>query len=351
MIMMYFRSIISLICLVLVFSCSRSGILNDVPVSYLRPVESITAVPDTSSRNAFTEVGNCIDIQIVNDSIMICQDQATDSDPYFFKAFSTDSHRYLGSFIRKGRGPGEMISPRMASLPCNVSALYLTDNSEGTVSIIDVARSIESGMADTIGSGGLSPEMIDWCPVHDNGRFVLELQSDRMVYSVFEDEKILHSFAPYGELSGETYATHLSSILLNNFTGGIVAEVMLFLPQINLFDTSLGTVRSIASDKSYRNWKSMLDCMIGPDTVQYYMAATCSSKYIFAAYKGMTLKDMMSNGSGTSIHIFDWEGKFIRSIQVEEDIREMTFDESNNQLYGIDKSSGNIVRYNLQDYD
>ena len=51
---------------------------------------------------------------------------------------------------------------------------------------------------------------------------------------------------------------------------------------------------------------------------------------------------------GTEIHVFDWTGRFVLNIIVAENIAEITFDEKNKYLYGIDSSNGDIVRYDLK---
>lgn len=54
-------------------------------------------------------VGMPMDMLLLNDLVIILDDQTE----RFFHVFSKDNFNYLGSFIRKGRGPGEevMIAP------------------------------------------------------------------------------------------------------------------------------------------------------------------------------------------------------------------------------------------------
>ena len=130
--------------------------------------------------------------------------------------------------------------------------------------------------------------------------------------------------------------------------GNDVAEIMLLFPQINIFDTDNGTVRSLAVSRAYRNWKSVISRQINLETTtQYYVNAASGTDYIFAAYKGIPLEQIIKGGSGTSIHVFDWDGNFKYDIKVREDIDCMTFDGRTKKLYCIEKQEGKIIRYDL----
>ncbi len=129
--------------------------------------------------------------------------------------------------------------------------------------------------------------------------------------------------------------------------GNDVAEIMLLFPQINIFDTDNGTVRSLAVNRAYRNWKSVISRQINLETTQYYVNAASGTDYIFAAYKGIPLEQIIKGGSGTSIHVFDWDGNFKYDIKVREDINYMTFDGRTKKLYCIEKQEGKIIRYDL----
>lgn len=141
--------------------------------------------------------------------------------------------------------------------------------------------------------------------------------------------------------------THLSSILVNNKSGGKVAEAMVLFPQINIIDTVSGQVHSIAVDKNYRKWKSVLDRMIDMSTIEYYVGATSTSDYIFAVYKCHPIGMLNDDTNGSSIHVFDWDGNFLYEIKVPESIGNITFDCRTKFLYCVAKPENRIVRYDL----
>lgn len=328
-------------------SCGGAGIMENVPVRVVSAEKEVPANADTSLLAQFTEVGNSLDIQIVNDTILVLMDQVSDMDNYHFKAYSTKSSAYLGSFLQYGRGPGEMISPRFA--PASSSERYLTikENAAGRAFIVDVESSIRTNRTVTVEQVDLPEDVLDWFPLPDSEGFVLQLENRRLLYrKLGRDGAAVWSASPYNGIDAVRCMPHLSSVLVLNGETGMIAEVMLFLPQVNIFDTADSIIRSVAVDKDYRQWRSLTGKMLGPETVQYYVCAAASPDFIFAAYRNAPLADL-SKESDMSIHIFDWSGRFLCEMKVSENIVSMAYDNLNSCLYAIEQTAHHIVRYNL----
>lgn len=334
---------------VLVSSCIRTGIMNDVPVKLVRPAKEMSLSPDTSFRHSFPEVLHCHALQIVSDSIMVMADQVSENNPYHFKAYSTNTFEYLGSFVRNGRGPGEMISPHIAR--CNTSDRYLriSDNAIGEAYLVDVLSSIATGRGLFIENYQLPSGIIDWLSIPDSGQFLLQQENEEMIFRIIGsgdyDKEIIR---PYEGIDGNRCLTYFSSLFVNNGASGEVAEVMMFFPQINIIDTKSGELFSMAVDNSYRKWKQVLASIITMDTKEYYSGATATSEYIIAAYRHLPLKSMSESGHGTSIHVFDWDGNFLFDIKVSEDVGNITYDCIHKYLYCLDMDGG-IIRYDLSE--
>ncbi|MCM1177401.1 MAG: TolB-like 6-bladed beta-propeller domain-containing protein [Clostridium sp.] len=343
------RKSLVLIVAVLAFSCNRSGIVNDAPVRLARPDKVVSKSIDTAFRNPAPEVLHCFFIQIINDTLLIVQDQASEDNTYHFKAYSTNTFNYLGAFVRKGRGPGEMLHPHIVKCTSSERSLNVNDNSLSLACAIDVEESISSRNTAIVQNTVLPPGVIDWLPLPDSRQFVLQSEKGEMIFrTIGSCGEVLRTFDLYGGHNSEWQVTYLSSIFLNDGKTGKVAEVMLFFPQVNIIDTEKGHVYSVAVSKDYRKWKSVMDSMIGMDTKEYYAGAASSPDYIFAAYRKHPI--IMQDDSAhydTSIHVFDWNGKFLYRIEVDEEIGSMAFDSRTKFLYGIDRGEGRIVRYDL----
>lgn len=347
--MLDFKQIQVILAVCLAVSCSHSGVVRDAAVKLAGPEKVVSVEPDTTFRCGFSEVLNCIDIRIVNDTILVFQDQVGETNPYHFKAYSTKSFRYLGAFARNGRGPGEMISPRMVTGNADENYLNLKDNSSGNAYIVDVVKSIETGGCEAVQSYILPSGTAEWFPLSDSEHFILQEENGEMVFhTISPDGTVRKTFNMYKGLDSSRYATYLSSILANNGKTGVVAEVMIFFPQINLVDTRSGQVRTIAVSKSYRKWESVMNGMFNMDTEQYYVCASSTSEYIFAVYKGVPLRQLNSeDGHGTSIHVFDWEGNFLYDVKLTENIGNIAMDSRTGYLYCTVMPDNRIVRYNL----
>ena len=334
--------------LLLVSSCNHQGIIDDAPVEVCKPDKVVSVDIDTTLHCTFPEVLNIYDIQIINDTVFTLMDQVSDSNAYHFKAYSTNNFEYMGAFIRKGRGPGEMMEPRIMSINSYEKHLKLKDNALSQYCAIDVEMSIKNHKMAIASVQSLSSSAFDCFPLPDSSLFLFRIDREMFFQVIDKDGNEVKTFRPYEDIDAKRYLTHLSSILTRNGKSGKVAEIMIFFPQINIFDTDNGTVRSFAVSRAYRNWKSVISRQINLETTtQYYVNAASGTDYIFAAYKGIPLEQIIKGGSGTSIHVFDWDGNFKYDIKVREDIDCMTFDGRTKKLYCIEKQEGKIIRYDL----
>lgn len=332
----------------LAISCKHTGIVSDAPLKFVRPAKSVPALDCTDLRDAFPEVLDYYYVQVVNDTVLVLSDQVSDDNPYHFKAYSAKTLNYLGAFGRNGRGPGEMLYPHAVRKSPSEKYLCVNDNSAGLACLVDVEKSIKSQNTAVVQSYALPSGIIDWLPLSDGKQFMLLLENKEMVFHlVGSDGEVSKVFDLYKGHNDERYLTHLSSLLLHNEKTGQVAEVMVFFPQINFIDTYNGQVYSVAVNKDYRNWQSVMSQMLSAGTKQYYVGAASTSDNIFAVYKNVSISDLAEDSHDTHIHIFDWNGNFLYDICVTENIESITFDSRTDFLYAIDKTEGKIVRYDL----
>ena len=329
-------------------SCGRTGIVSDVPVKFVRPEVTVSQPCDTAFNCLFPEVGRSYDLQIVDDTVLVVSDQIKDSGQYRFKAYSLNTFNYLGSFIRNGRGPGEMIGSRLSggNLPEACVGVYVSQTRQAY--IVDVEESIKSGQTIIIKNFVLPSNILAWIPMPDDGQFILLIENQEFIFKAIKrDGTISQTFNLYKGADSKRHVTHLSSILTNIGCSGKVAEFMLLFPQFNIMDTESGQVRSFAVDAAYRKWKAVLNKRIWKDNIDYYTGVTSTQDYIFATYKGVPISSTYNKDQGTSIHIFDWNGHFLYDIDVTENIDNMAFDSRTGYLYCNERVESKIVRYDL----
>lgn len=340
----YLLSVIS----ILAASCSHQGVMKDVHVEPVSAEKVMAINVDTTFHCTFPEILNAYQIQIVRDSILVLQDHTSDNNSYYFKAYSTNSFEYLGEFIREGRGPGEMLRPHIARCCSSEEYLNMNINSAEKAYSVDVEKTLESENPDIVHSFDLPSGTIDWLPMPDFRQFVLQSENGCITFRyIGKNNEVSNTFELNKSIGKENFVTYLSSVMASNWKSGKVAQAMIFFPQINIFDTENGTLKSVAVDKAYSKWESVISTAIGKDTKQYYVGVATSQDYIFAAYKGIQLGQKLKSGHGTSIHVFDWDGNFKYDIEVREDIGCMTFDGRTKKLYCIENREGKIIRYDL----
>ena len=336
------------IVLVLVVSCNRYGIVDGVKVDLVTPEKVVSISPDTNFRHNFLEVLHCFQLQIVCDTILVVQEHISETTNSHFKAYSINSADYLGSFIQNGRGPGELIGPRIVQCCPNEKYLNLSCHQMNQAYIIDVIQSIKSGMPAIVQNYTLQTNQLDWHPLPDSASFVFQFDSNLFSFNkIGIDEEITNTTYLSKDINAEHCIIHLSSFMIGHDKTDEIANVMIFSPHIDVIDMSNGQLRSFATDRDYRKWKSQLHRIPDMNTMQYYMAATASPDYIFAVYKKVPLSELHASGHDTSIHVFDWNGNFLYNISVSENIGAIAFDRINRHLYGSDESDCRIIRYDL----
>lgn len=329
-------------------SCSQhAGIVDGAPVKLVKPEKTVSMSPDVSVEGHFAEVLNCFAVQVVSDSIIVFQVPVSEESPYHFRAYSLNTLDCLGVFARNGRGPGEMVSPHVSRSNTEERHLALNDNSLGQAYLVDVEESLKTGMMVASRIFDLPSGAADWMPLPDNGQLTLQQEGDELVLRVFGKAGEVMDMHPFKEIDANLQTIYVSSLFVNNGKTPQVAEAMVCFPQVNIFDTDSGRARTIAVDKAYMNWETAINRPFDLETVEYYKGATSTSEYIFAAYKGLSLGETMQGGSPTSIHVFNWDGDFLYDIKLEEDIANMAYDSRSGRLYGFDKISGEVVRYDL----
>jgi len=333
-------------------SCSRYALMDKVPVEFKEPAKTVSMECDTSFCLGVPEVLGPDRLQIVSDSILVVAKQPEAASPYFFSAYSTRTSCYLGSFLAEGRGPGEALWPDIAAAGSASRALYARDNSLGVSWEIDVPASLQAGAGVSFRTVSLPGDLLGWLPLTDSLRYSTDLRQGECVYGVFTaDGEEYKTFSPFPGLNTGQYITLLSDIATSGGINGKAAFPMVFFPLIHILDVESGQWRAIAVDNGWRKWKSFLRESSTPDHFmekrQFYIGATSSEDYFFAAYSGCSLEKLQKGGNGTEIQVFDWDSNYVCRIFVKEDVDSMTFDSLTGYLYCLDRPAGRIVRYNL----
>lgn len=328
-------------------SCNRSGLISGVPIEEVKPERVISISCDTSFDARFPELLDCHALELIGDTSIVFQEQVNENNPLYFKVYSTSSFRYLGSFAYHGRGPKEMIAPHIAeNCVCN-EFLAINDNPTGKAYFVDVEKSFTFSELHIVNMYELPSNTFDWLPLSIDRQLVLMHEKTDIVLSVRDRVgQIYNTFNIFQTLNADPF--FLSSFWVHNGdASGLVAQVMICIPQINIINLSTGEVRSIAVNRAWSKWENIVKSRVNKNFMEYYVCATATPDYIFAAYRGRSLGE--TNEDGTAIHILDWNGQFLYVLNVAEDIVDVAYDQTGGFLYCIERSENKVVRYDVKE--
>lgn len=263
-------------------------------------------------------IGMPMDMLVMNDLIIILDAQTEK----FFHVFSNDSFNHLGSFIGKGRGPGEEV----AILPyfkihANDEILYQSDNDLKVAKIINSDSSLGIVIHDKYDLPDAMRDGTDFFMVNDN------IFNSNVLFPELKDYLVLNKKT--GKLSEwggpiplsdkKAYQDRKASINQKlttvNLEKGLIASVYNQLPIIRIYslETEKLIIEQQMSDASH-NLEIMLT---GPSKglINYYHRIKSTDDYIYALYGGFSVNDHFKEGEepyvfdwSKEIHIWKWDG-------------------------------------------
>lgn len=347
------KSEIVLLLIILASSCAGESYIEGARVNYVQPKTEIVLEQGSGVSCELADFVNVYDLQVVSDSVLVLYGQGIGADAPHFMAYSTMTLECLGGFIYKGRGPGEMISPRIVNVSADESYLYLKDASvPGKSYAIDVLASISQENTSIVRTFDYSDNTLEWVPLSQSTYLFMCRTDKHFVYDISGDEDA--SFK-VNDCVREDDAFYLSNIIVSSIKRNMAAVVMCMLPQIDLIDAHNQKLSSVATNRNYKNWKSIIETgrVKGPQALmnenQYYLSATSTEDYIFALYKDAPISELGNSEIDTFVQIFDWSGNYIIKLQLKDSILDIAYAPDGQYLYCLTADNG-IIRYDLTKY-
>jgi len=119
-----------------------------------------------------------------------------------------------------------------------------------------------------------------------------------------------------------------------------VAQVMPRLFQINIIDLNTQEITGyrMRGSPDFSIFKSDMS-----DSRYYYTRVQADDQYIYALFVGDKISDKESFSKVDEVHVFDWNGNFVKKLRLSNSIREMSLNIKNNRLYGYDDVVEGVV--------
>lgn len=267
----------------------------------------------------------------------------------YFHAYSTISHEYIGSCIRKGRGPGEYpYSPNL--LPTEQPGIVcLADSYTGETIYKNLDSLIKCGYASTIKktSSKVFSRMGISSLQYIDGSIRIVAQSyfspnnkAVFLYGIFKDTVRLREIKMFDFTNTDGNATGLDAIAVSAAYSPVSKKLFCafgHFNQINVYSLSGDTDFTICVSKEKKLYTQQDFDNTSRITRRYfYDSAVCSDKYLFALYYDLpAVEYKMNKEAFPVIQVFTVEGKPVAELRVKEKLTDIEFDPVHNRLYGF----------------
>ena len=326
--------------------------------------EEIVLNPDTLHTNGiFTPIVNVVDSTILFFNLS--------QGDYTFEALNLTTGLKIGEFCPKGHGHNEFLSLspiQQIYLENEKKKSILFAPNESKILIWNITESFkkDSTIYDYIGSYSWkdkSPVSYSKLVMINNDSILLYTPSIR----TFPDDKVTDPIYQIRTLNTNALIREIrvfnhaidnkdSKVLPESYLDASFSlkpdkrkfvEAMNWLPQINIVDLKSGKIfGSRMKDKQDEDvfstrMEKALFC---------YKRVVSDDDYIYALWVGTPRNEMRPDIGYHIIHVFDWEGQFVKKIRIENPINELALDTQNGELYGWNIEKQRLYRLNLKSF-
>jgi hypothetical protein len=295
---------------------------------------------------------------------------------HFFSIFNLHSGRFIGNFCEKGNGPEEFVSVG------DIFQLYEENNEIKTILVIppleklavwNITQSVnqqrtvydtivhfpidkEHNYAPYLYAFRLNPQEV---MVYLQGVF-LTSSGDQALPPCYQKREIftgkliknydLYTGTVHNDNKIISTSSYYNSIDCIKPDGTKIVQGMSLLSQINILEIDS------AKYSGYR-MKGTPDFSVlytdNKDVRHYYGRIQADNQYIYALYSGNLLPSSPQEPYQFAhhIHVFDWDGKFVRILDVNYPIRSMWLDTLNGVFYFIDAKTDDLYYCALTEFN
>jgi hypothetical protein len=291
-----------------------------------------TEVTDLKSDSIFiNEIIDIHDLISVDNQIII---QTSVVDTLFYSYLLPEFQAYY-MFGRRGQGPDEYLYPRLAT--DGKKKLYLYDNAKKKFVefVLSEKKFVVVNTLD-VNTHMLVDKMLT---INDSLFCAKESNPNEIKFTIFsiENNKFekISEYKIESNLKGET--SEKDFLITNN--NERMATFYIHKKQIRLYQLN--------EKKKIKETFTLLATRKENKNIFHYSDLCCTSQYIFALYQGFD-PDLLKSGDRSTIEIYNWEGKLIKTLKADRIINRIIVNENINCVYGISPyESEYIYRYEI----
>ncbi len=284
---------------------------------------------------------NILNLDIIEDKIVATAFDGTNAVSIFDK----NNGKLINSVMPVGRGPGEYTSHHLL-LNASGDSVYVYDLQNRSVSTYASEEFIKRSLPNRVVMLDKSNMYLNATPLTDGKYLSFPIKGARFANHE-ADGKLISSYNKYPSFKEitDTLSIHYmyrglektdvkpdgSKFVSTNSLGSILEifsikddlitlekEQRFYAPKITINDTKRVVVQP--------------DCLIG------LMDLKTTDQYIYAIFSGKQNKEINGNKvSGKYVYVFDWNGKPVKSYNLNKDITKLAIDEASQRAYVVTK--------------
>lgn len=254
-----------------------------------------------------------------------------DRDP-IFTVLTKDGTR-VADFGHKGHSDAEFLTTSVLKQYTTDGCVVVNDVNAARLKLIDMHNTVKEQRTVLKQCLRMPPASLEAWFVDQDRQIILQQHTDNfLLYN--KGDRIKDAKRLYDD---HTPAFPLyQSRLCANSSGQKVALPMMYIDRVNFYDFETGKLSSV----SMYGTSTTSD-----DDMHVYYCSTCTDgNKVYALYMNQSDDDSYEVQKAMEIHVFNFDGGYIRRFSVPEYIVDIDCDEEN--LYGVD-FDGNIYRYPL----
>jgi TolB-like protein len=308
--------------------------------------------------NVGSELGLPTGIAVVGRYLLVF-DLASD---YVLHVLDATTGAYLTQLGRRGSGPGEFESAwSLDPVPGDSSMIWVYDIQLRRLTLVDVEQSVSTNRLAYTRMITLSSNAVPTGPVWLGDSTMVSLGFFPNGRIGFFDADGTHT-ASVGVLPGEGETDNPAILqhayratLVRNPSGTLLAAATRHASLVQIFGSD-GTLIVDAEGPlqvrpQYHSGVSArgLAMQTGADLRFGYVDAASAVDHIYALFSGRTREGFPKSAyQGRFVHVFDWQGNFVRALQADADLISVALDRDGRVLYAVrHEPTPAILRYNL----
>lgn len=284
------------------------------------------------------------------------------SNDFFLHAFDSETSQYLGSYIRKGRGPDEETQILSIRSAVENKLIYKTLSHVKTMQFdpefinFNELSQVELTVDDLVVNFKLKERLVGWGYLEQEKEFIV-FDSENNRFSPFGPDFPSHGVNLFGEKESFLHANKQVTVHPNMSR---FAAVYMHFPILRIYSGKDGKLLKERRLKCNQIFPGSLVGESGAagqgDVTENYWKVASTKKYIFALFSGKTRSEKISErtnpekeseGFSNVIHVWDWDGNPVKKLILDKEIFLFAVANDGSRIVASCLNSSNLLEYIL----